>query len=77
MAGEDPVAVDAAASALMGVNSKHVRQILLASREGVGNSNFSPVGDFLYFKNRFPKRSLKDNLRETVAGVYLRFFHET
>lgn len=74
MASEDPVAVDAAASRLMGIDSKSVKQITLASREGVGNSVFSPVGDFSYFAKEFPKKGMKDNVREAVAGVYLRLF---
>jgi uncharacterized protein (DUF362 family) len=76
MASEDPVAVDAAASRLMGINSKSVKQITLASQEGIGNLVFSPVGDFSYFAKKFPKKGMKDNMREAVAGVYLRVFHE-
>ncbi|MFX1538897.1 MAG: DUF362 domain-containing protein, partial [Promethearchaeota archaeon] len=74
MASEDPVAVDAAAATLMGINSKSVKQITLANKEGIGNLSFSPVGDFPYFAENFPKKGIKDNVREAVAGVYLRIF---
>jgi uncharacterized protein (DUF362 family) len=76
MSSDDPVAVDAAASKLMGIAPKSVRQIVLASREGVGNKEFSSIGDFSYSKKAFPKKSLKNNVRETVASFYLRVFHE-
>jgi uncharacterized protein (DUF362 family) len=74
MASDNPVAVDAAASKLMGINPRFVKQIVLASREGVGNLDFSPVGDFSYFKKAFPKKRLKDNLRESVASAFVRLF---
>jgi len=76
MSSEDPVAVDAAASKLMEVDSRSVRQIVLAFKEGVGNFEFTPVGDFSYFKETFPKRGFKDNLRKSVASMYLRVFQE-
>jgi uncharacterized protein (DUF362 family) len=76
IASEDPVAVDAAASKLMGIDSKSVRQIVLASLEGIGKIDFSPVGDFSFFEREFPRKSLKDNLRETIASVYLNIFQE-
>jgi uncharacterized protein (DUF362 family) len=76
MASEDPVAVDAAASRLMGINSNSVKQITLASREGLGNSVFFPVGEFSYFAKKFPKKNMKNKLREAAADVYLRVFHE-
>jgi uncharacterized protein (DUF362 family) len=74
MSSEDPVAVDAAASKFMGINPKSVRQIVLASNEGIGNLEFTPVGDFSYFVKGFPKKSFRDNIRESAASVYLRIF---
>lgn len=74
MASEDPVAIDAAASRLMGINPKSVGQVTLASNEGLGTLDFSPVGDFLYPLTQFPKKSTKDNLRGALAGIYLRAF---
>ncbi len=74
MASEDPVASDAAASKIMGVDPKSVNHIVLASREGIGNMEFVPVGGFLScFKDAFPRRGVKEKMRDFVASVYLRF----
>lgn len=74
MCSEDPVAVDAAASNLMGIAPRSVKQIRIASKEGLGDSRFSAVGEYLYFKQNFPKKRFKDNLRERVASAYFRIF---
>ena len=74
LSSENPVAADAAVSKLMGINPRFVKQIALASREGVGNLDFCPVGDFSYFKTAFPKKRLKDNLRNNAASAFLRVF---
>jgi uncharacterized protein (DUF362 family) len=76
MASEDPVAADAAASRMMGIAPRTVRQIVLASQEGIGCLDFSPIGDFSYFKKIFPKKTLKDNMRAGIASVYLQIFRE-
>jgi len=76
MSSMDPVALDAAASRIMGINPKSVKQIVLASREGLGSLDFSPIGDFSYAERNFPKKKLKDNLREIIASVYLRVMQE-
>ena len=57
MASEDPVAVDAAASKLMGLNPKSVKQLSLASKEKIGTIDFTPFGDFSYFQQNFPKKT--------------------
>lgn len=74
MSSKDPVAIDAAASRLLGLNPKSVRQIVLASREDLGNLEFTPVGNFQDFKETFPKKTMKDNVREILASIYLRVF---
>jgi uncharacterized protein (DUF362 family) len=71
MSSEDPVAVDAAASELMGISPQSLKQVVLASKIGIGNSDFNPIGDYNYFKSAFPKKRLKDKLRATVASAYL------
>jgi len=76
MSSMDPVALDAAASRIMGINPESVKQIVLASREGLGSLDFSPIGDFSYAERNFPKKKLKDNLREAIASVYLRVIQE-
>jgi len=75
MSSIDPVALDAAASKVMGFNPKSIRQIVLASRQGLGSFNFVPVGDFSYATKEFPRKNLKDNLREVIALVYMRLMH--
>lgn len=72
MASEDPVAVDSAASKMLGINPNSVGHILTAANEGIGKKEFLPIGDFVYFKTMFPKRSFKDNARASVASVYMR-----
>lgn len=75
MASEDPVAVDAAASKILGVNPKAVKHITLASMEGVGNMNFIECGESLpYFRELFPRRRTKHKIRNFLASVYSRYF---
>lgn len=74
MSSKDPVANDAAASTLMGIAPKSIRHIVLASKNGIGDMEFSPIGDFAYFRGIFPKKTLKHNIRDRLASVYLRIF---
>ncbi len=76
MSSEDPVAADSAVSEMMGLSPRAVGAIVLAAKRGIGVSNFSPIGEFHYFKEQFPSKSLKDDLRATVANVYLHLFSE-
>jgi len=63
MASEDPVAIDAAASKIMGVNPKTVKYIQLAAKEGLGTTNFIHKGIPLdYFKERYPRKGIKNKL---------------
>jgi uncharacterized protein (DUF362 family) len=75
MSSENVVAADTAASRMLGLNPMSVKQLSLASREGLGELDFAPVGDYDYFKHNFPKKGLKDNLFEIGASAYLRAFH--
>ncbi len=57
MASRDPVALDVAAAEVAGVNPKMVRHIMLASKEGLGASSFSPVGfDPRSFSSIYPRK---------------------
>jgi uncharacterized protein (DUF362 family) len=76
MSSEDPVAADSAVSKMMGLSPRSVGAIVLAAKKGIGVSSFSPIGGFHYFKEQFPSKSLKDELRATVANVYLHLFSE-
>jgi uncharacterized protein (DUF362 family) len=77
MSSMDPVALDAAASRIMGINPKSVKQIVLAFQEGLGSLNFSPIGDFSYAEKNFPKKKLKDNFRDAIASMYLRIMRKS
>jgi len=61
MATRDPVAMDTAAATIMGVNPKSVEHIVLAEKEGIGQTSFTAKGMNLnYFKDRYPARKLTD-----------------
>jgi len=61
MASQDPVAMDAAAATIMGVNPKSVEHIVLAEKEGIGKTAFTAKGINLnYFKDKYPQKSLTD-----------------
>ena len=63
IASQDPVALDAAAAKIAGINPKSVRHIILASKEGLGNTSFIPKGaDPKLFKRRYPRKGLKDKV---------------
>lgn len=76
MASEDPVSVDAAASKLLGINPESVEQIVLASKEHIGTSKFSPVGDFAFFQKNFPRKRFGDKVLEVASSAYLKLFHK-
>jgi uncharacterized protein (DUF362 family) len=60
MASEDPVAIDAAAARIAGVNPKAVSYIRLAEKEGLGKISFVSRGVPLeYFRNRYPRKNVK------------------
>ena len=65
MASQDPVAMDAAAATIMGVNPKSVDHVMLAEKEGLGSTSFMVKGvELNYFKDKFPRRRLSDKLME-------------
>ena len=76
MSSQDLVAADSAVSTMMGMSPRSIGAIALAAKRGLGTLGFSPVGEFNYFVEQFPSRTLKDNLRATAAGVYMKFFGE-
>lgn len=68
MASQDPVALDAAASELAGVNPKTVCHITLANKERLGNITYIPKGENpKTFAKKFPKKKLKDKI---LASAY-------
>jgi len=63
MASQDPVAIDAVAAKIMGVNPKSVAHLVLAEKEGLGKTSFVIKGvDIDFFRKRFPKRSLSERV---------------
>ncbi len=63
MASRDPVAIDAAASKIMGVNPKSVGYIQLAAKEGLGSIDFVNKGILLEkFEAIYPKKGIKSKL---------------
>ncbi|MEM3551480.1 MAG: DUF362 domain-containing protein [Candidatus Bathyarchaeia archaeon] len=68
MASRDPVATDAVAAIIMGVNPKSVVHLRLAEGGGLGKTSFVVKGANLdYFKKRFPRRGLSE---KTIALGY-------
>lgn len=76
MACENPVAADAAASTLLGINPQSVTQITLACKEKLGEIKFNPIGDYEYFLNSFPRKGLRDDLIYHLASTYVKLFHK-
>jgi len=56
MASRDPVAIDVAAAKIVGVDPRSVGHVMLARKEGVGNTSLIAKGTALeYFKKRYPR----------------------
>jgi len=73
MASRDPVALDAAAAKLAGVNPKSVQHIMLASKEGLGNISFIPKGiDPSFFEKRYPRKGSKDKIMSCAYKILTR-----
>ena len=63
MASRDSVALDCATAKLAGVNPKSVQHIMLAYKEGLGNTSFIPKGtNPKFFEKRYPKREFVDKV---------------
>ena len=63
MASEDPVAIDAGAAKIAGLNPRKIEYLLLAQKEGLGQLRFIPVGKSLhYFRERYPRVSARTKI---------------
>ena len=61
MVSQDPIAVDAVAATIMGVNPKSVVHLRLAEKEGLGKTSFVVKGASIdYFRKRFPRKGLSE-----------------
>lgn len=63
MASTDPVAIDAAAAKIAGLNPNRIAYLKLAQKEGLGKLDFTPKGEPLnYFRDLYPKKTIKNKL---------------
>lgn len=73
MAGQDHVAIDAAASQIAGINPNSVRHIMLAASEGIGSPYYIPKGmNPHYFERKYPKKRLEHKLM-TLGYTLIQF----
>jgi uncharacterized protein (DUF362 family) len=73
MASTDPVAIDAAAAKIAGVNPKGIRYIQLAAKEGIGNASFIEKGAPLdYFRERYPRENAQRKLMSQAYELIIR-----
>lgn len=78
MASLDPVAIDASAARVAGLNAGSIGHIILARREGVGNASFVPRGtDPSYFEERYPRKRIVDKAMELGYRLALSLGLET
>jgi uncharacterized protein (DUF362 family) len=70
MASKDPVAIDAAAAKIAGINPKTIRYLSLAAKEGLGHTNFIQKGIPLdHFKARYSRKSIQKKLMGKAYGL--------
>ena len=70
MASKDPVAIDAAAAKIAGINPKTIRYLQLAAKEGIGTTNFIQKGIPLdYFKVSYPRKGIQKKLMGKAYGL--------
>jgi len=70
MASKDPVAIDAVAARIAGINPKTIRYLQLAAKEGLGHTNFIQKGIPLdYFKARYPRKGIQKKLMGKAYGL--------
>jgi uncharacterized protein (DUF362 family) len=63
MASKDPVAIDAAAAKIAGINPKTVKYLPLAAKEGLGTTSFIQKGMPLdYFKAGYTRKGIQKKL---------------
>jgi len=72
MASQDPVAIDAAAAEIAGLNPKKIRYLRLAEKEGIGKISYIPTGiPINYFKSMYPRKDLKKKLMDKAYAFLL------
>ena len=68
IAGTDPVAVDAAGSAVMGVSPKDIKHLRLAEEKGLGTCDLSKIEVLGH-----PIESVRRKFRKSLASKFLRY----
>jgi uncharacterized protein (DUF362 family) len=72
MASRDPVAIDAAAAEIAGLNPKKIKYLQLAEKEGIGKISYIPKGvPINYFKSRYPRKDFKKKLMGKAYAALL------
>jgi uncharacterized protein (DUF362 family) len=70
MASEDPVAIDTAAAKIAGINPKTIKYLKMAEKEGLGNMNYTEIGEPIkYFEERYPRRTATKKLMNQAANI--------
>jgi len=73
MASQDPVALDAAAARIAGINPRSVRHITLAEKEGLGSIAFIPRGtDVKPFEMIYPRKKLTNRVMAYAYTLAIR-----
>ncbi|MEM1542498.1 MAG: DUF362 domain-containing protein [Ignisphaera sp.] len=70
MASQDPVALDAAAAEIAGLNPKKIKYLQLAEKEGLGKTLYIPRGEPIeYFTARYPRKDFKKKLMDKAYTI--------
>jgi uncharacterized protein (DUF362 family) len=73
VASKDPVAIDAAAARIAGLNPKKIEYLQLAQREGLGIISFSQRGESIrYFRDRYPKTPVTQRITNKAYSLLTR-----
>jgi len=73
MASTDPVAIDAAASEIAGVNPRTIRYLQIAKKEGLGKTSYTPKGVPIgYFKSVYPRKTINKKLMSKAYSLATR-----
>ena len=73
MTSKDPVAVDAAAAEIAGINHNTIAYLQRAKKEGLGTTSFTPKGRSMnYFKAGYPKKNMEKVLMGLAYKMVMR-----
>jgi len=78
MTSTDPVAFDSVAAHIAWVNPKSIKYLQLASKEGIGETTFTPKGvNCEYFRARYPKRGIRSEFTSMAFDIILKLHLES